>query len=71
MILTKKIVKELLPGNELTVSCGNVQELDSAYQTALTARKEMGLTATGLYISRSGKTMSVTITRRKEAGDDE
>ena len=66
MILTKDLVKKLLPGNVLTVPCENVAELDSAYQTALTARKEMGMTANELYINRSGKSMSVTITRRKE-----
>lgn len=65
MVLTKKEVKNLNPGRSLVIQCENVLRLDSTYQTALQARKEMGLTSDELSINRSGKTMSVTVTRKE------
>lgn len=64
MGLTKKEVMDLAPGRALVIQCENVLQLDSAYQTALQARKGMGLTKDELEVNRSGKTMSVTVTRK-------
>lgn len=57
--LTKEQVKRMLPGQMLSVGCNNTAELDSVYQTALQARKEMS--EHNVAISRSNKTMNVTI----------
>lgn len=65
MGLTKKEVEDLAPGRSLVISCDNVLKLDSTYQTALQARKKMGLTKDELEVNRSGKTMSVTVTRKE------
>ena len=59
MRLTKEQVRTMLPGQMLTVPCTTVAELDSAYQVALQARKE--IEGRNVAISRSGKTMTVTI----------
>lgn len=70
MGLTKKEVMDLAPGRALVIQCENVLQLDSAYQTALQARKGMGLTANELAVKRSGKTMSVTVARKAEKEDE-
>lgn len=59
MKLTKEQVKRMLPGQILTVACTDASELDSAYQTALQARKE--IEDYDVAISRSAKTMTVGI----------
>ena len=59
MKLTKEQVKKMLPGQTLTITCDNTAELDSAYQTALQARKEVE--DFDIQISRSYKTMIVAI----------
>lgn len=59
MKLTKDQVKRMLPGQTLSVHCKDTPELDSTYQVALQARKEMP--DFDVAISRSGKTMIVGI----------
>lgn len=59
MKLTKEQIKRMLPGQTLSVHCSNTAELDSAYQTALQARKEID--DYDVQVSRSGKTMIVGV----------
>ena len=59
MKLSKNQIKKMSPGQVLTVVCDNIPELDSVYQVALQARKEISDKDIG--ISRSTKTMSVCI----------
>lgn len=59
MRLTKEQVKKMLPGQTLSVHCKDTAELDSTYQVALQARKEID--NYDVTISRSGKTMIVGI----------
>lgn len=66
MRLTKEQVKKMIPGQRLVVNCTDTAELDSAYQTALQARKE--IEGYRVAISRSGKTMTVSISV-SEKGD--
>ena len=66
MKLTKDQVKKMLPGQILTVACNDTAELDSTYQVALQARKE--IENYDVAISRSGKTMVVSV-RVAEKGD--
>lgn len=49
----------MLPEQVLTVTCTDTAELDSVYQTALQARKE--IKDYDVAISRSSKTMTVSI----------
>lgn len=58
MKLTKEQIIKMLPGQTMTVRCETASELDSTYQTALQGRKKSDY---GIAISRSSKTMSVTI----------
>lgn len=66
MKLTKEQVRKMLPGQILTVACADTAELDSAYQTALQARKEIA--DYDVAISRSGKTMTVGIRVNQKGG---
>lgn len=59
MKLTKEQVKRMLPGQTLSIHCSNTAELDSTYQVALQARKE--IVNYDVAVSRSGKTMIVGI----------
>lgn len=59
MKLKKEQVKKMLPGQTLAIACADTLELDSVYQTALQARKEVE--GYDVVISRSGKTMTVGI----------
>lgn len=59
MKLTKEQVKKMLPGQTLAIACSNTAELDSTYQVALQARKE--IEEYDVIISRSGKSMTVGI----------
>ena len=68
MKLTKEQVKRMLPGQTLVVDCTDTAELDSVYQTALQARKE--IEDRSIAISRSGKTMTVSISV-SEKGDSQ
>ena len=57
----------MLPGQILTVACADTAELDSVYQTALQARKEID--DRDVAISRSGKTMTVGIRVNAKGGE--
>ncbi len=67
MKLTKEQVKKMLPGQTLSIACANTAELDSTYQVALQARKE--ITDNDVIISRSGKTMIVGIRVEEKGGN--
>lgn len=69
MKLTKEQVKKLLPGQTLVITCDNTSELMTANETAKQTRRELGLDATRLPISCSGKTMTVTIRRIEKANE--
>lgn len=66
MKLTKEQVKKMLPGQMLAVACADTSELDSVYQTALQARKE--IEDYDVAISRSSKTMTVGIRVNAKGG---
>lgn len=66
MKLTKEQVKKMLPGQTLAIACSNTPELDSTYQVALQARKE--IEDYDVIISRSGKTMTVGIRIEEKGG---
>lgn len=66
MKLTKEQVKRMLPGQTLAIVCTDTAELDSTYQTALQARKE--IEGHDVAISRSGKTMTVNIRVSEKGG---
>ena len=66
MKLTKELVKKMLPGQTLAIACSDTAELDSTYQVALQARKE--ISDYNIAISRSGKTMTVGIRVTEKGG---
>lgn len=66
MKLTKEQVKRMLPGQVLSIECADTAELDSTYQTALQARKEID--NYDIAISRSSKTMTVGIRVSEKGG---
>lgn len=66
MKLTKEQVKKMLPGQTLAIACADTPELDSTYQTALQARKEID--DYEVIISRSGKTMTIGIRVEEKGG---
>ena len=70
MRVSKEYIKNLLPGLMLTVTCPNAAELDSAYQTALKARKEMGLDKDTMRITRLAKEMKVEVEHYEEGGEE-
>lgn len=59
--LTKDKVKSMLRGDIITISCDSACELSSVYQTAFTARKELGEKGRDISLSRSNITMTVVI----------
>lgn len=59
--LTRKKVRELAPGETLTVTCADGAEVVSAYQTAVQMRREMAGTGKEIMISKSFNTCTVTI----------
>ena len=69
MRVSKEYIKNLLPGLMLTVACSNAAELDSTYQTALKARKEMGLDKDTMRITRLAKEMKVEVERLEKGGE--
>lgn len=66
MKLTKEQVKKMLPGQTLAIACTNAAELDSTYQVALQARKE--IEKYDVIISRSGKSLTVGIRVAEKGG---
>lgn len=69
MRVTKEYIKNLLPGLVLTINCPNAAELDSAYQTALKARKEMGMDKDSMRITRLAKEMKVEVEHYEKEGE--
>ena len=63
MKASKQDFKNLRSGQTLTVACLDAAELDSAYQTALQARKELGLTREGMRVTRRAKAMKIEVER--------
>ena len=66
MRIPKDYIKNLPEGCVLTGHCTTAQEIDNAYQTALTARKELGLDKDRMRISRYAKEMKVEIERYRD-----
>lgn len=66
MRIAKDYIKNLPEGGTLSVVFGTLPEIDNAYQTALTARKELGLDRRGMRISRFAKQMRIEIERYRE-----
>lgn len=69
MKITKEYIKNLPQGATLTMQCSDTPNLDSVYQTALKSRKEIGLTADDMRVSRLAKELKVEV-ERKEASDE-
>lgn len=63
MKIGKEYLKGLPVGSTLTLRCDTASEMDSAYQTALTARKDLGLDKTSMRISRFAKEMKLEVER--------
>ena len=66
MRIAKDYIKNLPEGGTLSVVFGTAPEIDNAYQTALTARKELGLDRRGMRISRYAKEMRIEIERYRD-----
>lgn len=72
MRVSKQDFKKLRPGQILTAVCLNAAELDSAYQTALKARKELGLNKADMRVTRLAKEMKVEVERKENSyGSDD
>lgn len=59
--LTKDKVKSMLPKDSLVVMCDSANELESAYQVALQAKRELGEAGKNVFVSRSGVTLTVIV----------
>lgn len=59
--LTKDKVKAMLRKDTLVVFCDTASELESAYQTAIQAKKEMKDSGREVAVSKSGVTLSVIL----------
>lgn len=60
-LLTKEKVWALLPTDHILVLCNGANEVDSVYQTAMKAKREMKEKGRFIRISKSGVTESVLI----------
>lgn len=69
MRVCKQDYKNLRPGQILTVTCPNAAELDSTYQTALKARKELGFNKDDMRVTRLAKEMKVEVERIEKGGE--
>lgn len=69
MKITKEYIKNLPHKAMLTMPCSDAANLDSVYQTALKSRKELGLTANEMRVTRFAKEMKVEV-ERKEATNE-
>lgn len=65
MKITKEYVKNLTQGATLTMRCTDAANLDSVYQTSLKSRKELGLTADDMRVTRDAKGLRVEVERRE------
>ncbi len=59
--LTKDKVKSMLPNDVIFIPCDTASEVDSAYQTALQAKREMGENGNRVFVSKSNVTLSVVV----------
>ena len=59
--LTKDKVKSMLPKDLIFVPCDTASEVDSAYQTAIQAKKEMGEKGNNVAVSKSNVTLTVVV----------
>ncbi|MDE6338545.1 MAG: hypothetical protein K2K97_02010, partial [Muribaculaceae bacterium] len=58
---TKEQVKEVKPCQTLVIECGDAAELNSSWQTAYQARRELGYDKTTMRISQSYVSMKVEV----------
>ncbi|MDE6649650.1 MAG: hypothetical protein K2K45_06950 [Muribaculaceae bacterium] len=68
-MVTRESIRNLLPGQKLTIECSGTADLDSTYQTAWQVRKELGLSKDVMPISRLGSQNIVIVEHRKDAAD--
>lgn len=59
--LTKDKVKAMLPKDCIFIPCDNAAEVESAYQTAIQAKQELGDNGNKIAVSKSQKTLSVVV----------
>lgn len=59
--LTKEKVKAMLPKDLIFIPCNTASELDSAYQTAIQAKKELGAKGDNVSVSKSNVTLTVVV----------
>lgn len=60
MKLTQDIVRNLMPGQTLSIHCESVEELNAAQQTAYRGRREHQ--STNVRVQRDSKTLTLTLT---------
>lgn len=65
-MVTRESIRNLLPGQKLTIECSGTADLDSTYQTAWQVRKELGLPKEVMPISRLGSQNVVVVERKKD-----
>lgn len=59
--LTKEKVKSMLPKDIIFIPCDTALEVDSAYQTAIQAKKELGDKGNNVFASKSNVTLTVVV----------
>lgn len=59
--LTKEKVKAMMTPDIIWVPCNNAREVDSAYQTAVQAKEEMGERGKAVAVSKSNVTLTVVV----------
>lgn len=69
MLAGKEYIKKLPQGMMLTAYCKDLPEYNSLYQTAWTARSELGLDKTGMRISRKPAEMKIEIERYRDESE--
>lgn len=67
MKVTKEYIKTLPEGGRLIFCFEDMANMDSAYQTSLTARRELGLDKNSMRISRYAKEMKIEIERYRQS----
>ena len=69
MIVEREYLRKTPVGVTVTINCPNAAELDSTYQTALKARKELGLDKDSMRITRLAKEMVVEVERKESQNE--
>lgn len=59
--LSKDKVKAMMQTDLICVACDNALEVDSAYQTAIQAKSEMGERGANVSVSKSNVTLTVVV----------